>query len=69
MIGPIRVDNPQSENGWTVARVFDVEYGGAAEFSEFQELIEERLRNQGLTERVVEGLRSQAYIEVRLGGG
>lgn len=41
--------------------------GGAAEYFEFRDVIVERLRNQGLTETVIEGLRSQAYIDIRLG--
>ncbi len=43
--------------------------GGPAEFFEFRDVIVERLQGQRLTESVVEGLRSQAYIDIRLGGG
>ena len=67
--GPVRVDNPQNENGWTLARILETTSGGRAEFSEFQDVIVERLQTRQFTESVVEGLRSQAYIDVRLGGG
>ena len=69
VVGPVRIEGPQTENGWTLARVLDKTSGGGAEFLEFRDLIFERLRSQRLTESVVEELRSQAYVEIRLGGG
>ena len=69
MVGPVRIEDPRTENGWTLARVLDKTSGGAAEFLEFRDLIVERLTSQRLTQSVVEGLRSQAYVEIRLGGG
>ena len=68
VIGPIRVTDPRTQNGWGLALVLGRTTGGAAEFSEFQDVIVERLRSQKLTETVVEGLRSQAYVDIRLGG-
>jgi peptidyl-prolyl cis-trans isomerase SurA len=68
VVGPVRIEDPRTQ-GWTLAKVLGITTGGAAEFSEFRELIIERLTSQRLTESVVEGLRSQAYIEIRLGGG
>jgi len=69
VVGPVRIQNPRTENGWTLARVLDQTTGGTPEFFEFQDLIVERLMSQRLTESVVEGLRSQAYVEIQLGGG
>jgi len=69
VVGPVRIQNPRTENGWTLARVLDQTTGGIPEFFEFQDLIVERLMSQRLTESVVEGLRSQAYVEIQLGGG
>ena len=69
VVGPVRIDDPRTENGWTLAQVLDKTSGGAREFSEFRDLIVERLRSQWLTESVVEGLRSEAFVEIRLGGG
>ena len=69
VVGPVRVEDPRTQNGWTVVRVLEKMSGGAGEFSEFRELIIDRLRTQRLTESVVEGLRSQAHVEIRLGGG
>lgn len=69
VVGPVRVDDPRLENGWTLARVLGRTSGGPPEFSEFRDLIVERLRSQRLTETVVESLRSRAYVEVRIGGG
>jgi peptidyl-prolyl cis-trans isomerase SurA len=68
VIGPIRVSDPRAPNGWGLAVVLDRSSGGSAEFSEFRGMIVERLRSQGLTETVIEGLRSQAYIDIRLDG-
>ena len=69
VVGPIKMNDPRSENGWSLARVLGTTTGGAPEFSDFRDMIVERLRSEGLTESVVEGLRSRAYIETRLGGG
>ena len=69
VVGPVRVDDLRNENGWTLARVLETVRGGPAEFFEFRDVIVERLQGQRLTESVVEGLRSQAYIDIRLGGG
>jgi peptidyl-prolyl cis-trans isomerase SurA len=69
VVGPVRIDDPRSENGWTLARVLEKTSGGPADFLEFRPFIVEQLRSQHLTEGVVEGLRSRVHIEVRLGGG
>jgi len=42
---------------------------GTAEFEDFKDVIVQRLQQEGLTESVIEELRSQAYIDIRLGGG
>ena len=58
------------ERKWLIlARVLETTSGGLAEFFEFRDVIVERLQSQRHTERVVEGLRSKAYIDIRLGGG
>ena len=69
VIGPVEVGDPGSANGWMLAVVLERTVGGVPEFSEFRDLIVERLQQQGLTETVIEALRSQAYIDVRIGGG
>lgn len=69
VVGPVKVDDPRSEDTWTLARVLELIAGGVPEFFEFQDMIVERLQTQRLNERVVEGLRDQAYIDIRLGGG
>ena len=69
VVGPIEMNDPRSENGWSLARVLGTTTGGAPEFSDFRDVIVERLRSERLAESVVEGLRSRAYIEIRLGGG
>jgi len=69
VVGPTRVDDPRSENAWTLAQVVELTVGGPAEFHEFRDVIVERLQSQGLNESVVEDLRERAYIDVRLGGG
>ena len=71
VVGPVRFEDPRGGNGWTLARVLGTTSGGVADFLEFRDLIVERLSSQRLTERVVEGLRSRAHVEVRLrlGGG
>ena len=69
VVGPVRVDDPRNENGWTLVRVLETTSGGLPEFFEFRDVIVARLQAERLTESVVEGLRSQAYINIRLGGG
>jgi peptidyl-prolyl cis-trans isomerase SurA len=69
VVGPVRVDDPQGQNTWIVGRVLGTTPGGRGEFSDFQDMIVERLRSEGLTESVIEELRSQAYIDIRIGGG
>jgi peptidyl-prolyl cis-trans isomerase SurA len=68
VVGPVRIDDPRSQNGWHLARLLGITPAGPAEFSDFLDVIVERLQSEGLNESVVEGLRSRAYIEVRLGG-
>jgi hypothetical protein len=69
VVGPIRVGDPRAENAWILSQVLEVIPGGPGEFSEFKDMIVERLKSEGLTESVIEELRSRAYIDVRLGGG
>ena len=69
MVGPVGVDDPRGENSWILGRVLGTTPGGRGEFSDFQDMIVERLRSEGLTESVIEELRSQAYIDIRIGGG
>ena len=69
VVGPVRVDDPQGQNTWIVGRVLGTTPGGRGEFSDFQDMIVERLRSEGLTESVIEELRSQAHIDIRIGGG
>ena len=69
VFGPARTNDPRTETSWILARVLEVTPGGPGAFSEFQDMIVERLRSERLTESVIEGLRSRAYIEVRIGGG
>ena len=69
VVGPVRVDDPQGQNTWIVGRVLGTTSGGRGEFSDFQDMIVERLRSEGLTESVIEELRSRAYIDIRIGGG
>ena len=69
VVGPVRVDDPRGESAWIVGRVLGTTPAGRGEFSDFQDMIVERLRSEGLTESVIEELRSQAYIDIRIGGG
>ncbi len=68
VVGPVRLDDPGGQNGWSLVRVLEKTTGGRAEFFEFRDVIVERLQTQRLTESVVEELRGQAYIDIRLGG-
>ena len=69
VIGPIRMVTTTGDSGWTIARVLGTTEGGPGEFSDFRDLIEDRLRSEGLTNTVIEELRSRAYIDIRLGAG
>ena len=69
VVGPVKAADPRSENDWILARVLGTTPGGRGEFSDFQDMIVERLKSEGLTESVIESLRSQAYIDIRIGGG
>lgn len=69
VIGPIRSVDPRTEDGWSLARVLETKTGGPGEFFDFREMIEGRLREQALTASVIEGLRSQTYVNIHLGGG
>ena len=69
VVGPVKVADPRSENDWILARVLGTTPGGRGEFSDFQDMIVERLKSEGLTDSVIESLRSQAYIDIRIGGG
>jgi len=69
VVGPVRVNDPQAQNVWLLARVLETTPAGTGEFSDFHEMIVERLKTERLNENVIEGLRSRAYIDIRLGGG
>ena len=69
VVGPAKMTDPQSENSWILARVLGTTRGGRSEFSDFRDMIVERLKSEGLTESVIEELRSGAYIDIRIGGG
>jgi hypothetical protein len=69
VIGPVTVADPRAVNTWLLAGLLEIKPGGPGEFSEYREMIVERLRNERLTETVIEGLRSQAFIVIRLGEG
>lgn len=67
VVGPVRMVGSTAANGWTVAKVLGKTEGGPGEFSDFRDLIEDRLRTQGLTDTVIEELRARSYIDIRLG--
>ncbi len=69
VVGPVRVNDPQAQNTWILARVLETTPAGIGEFSDFHEMIVDRLKTERLNENVIEGLRSRAYIDIRLGGG
>jgi peptidyl-prolyl cis-trans isomerase SurA len=69
VVGPVEMDDPRNENGWLLARVLETTSGGRPDFLEYRDVIVQRLQAERLTESVVEGLRGQAYIDIRLGGG
>ena len=69
VVGPVRLADPRDQDTWILVRVLGTTPGGPGEFSDFREMIVERLRSAGLTESVIEDLRSRAYIDIRLGGG
>ena len=68
VIGPIPLLDPRAEDSWGIARVLAVKPAGPSQFEDVRDLIEERLNSQRLSEKVVEGLRSLTYIDVRLTG-
>lgn len=68
VIGPIPLLDPRAEDSWGIARVLAVKPAGPSQFEDVRDLIEERLNSQRLSEKVVEGLRSRTYIDVRLTG-
>ena len=69
VVGPIQIPDPRREGGYSLARVLGKTAAGTAEFEDFKDVIVQRLQQEGLTESVIEELRSQAYIDIRLGGG
>ena len=69
VIGPIEIPDPRTEGVYALARVLGKTAGGPAEYLEFRSVIVQRLQEEGFTATVIEQLRSQAYIDIRLGGG
>jgi len=69
VIGPVTVADPRAANSRVLAGLLEINPGGPGEFSEYRDMIVERLKNERLTETVIEELRSQAYIDIRLGEG
>ena len=69
VIGPVTVADPRAANARLLAGLLEIRPGGPGEFSEFTDMIVERMKNERLTATVIEGLRSQAYIDIRLGEG
>ena len=69
VIGPVTVADPRAANARLLAGLLEIRPGGPGEFSEFNDMIVERMKNERLTATVIEELRSQAYISIRLGEG
>ena len=69
VIGPVTVADPRAANARLLAGLLEIRPGGPGEFSEFDDMIVERMKNERLTATVIEELRSQAYIDIRLGEG
>ncbi len=67
VFGPVRGNDLRTQTAWILARVLEVTPGGPGAFSEYEDMIVDRLRSERLTETVIEGLRSRAYIDIRLG--
>ena len=42
VVGPVEMNDPRSENGWSLARVLGTTTGGVPEFSDFRDVIVER---------------------------
>ncbi len=69
VLGPLPVNDPSNPNVLGLVKVLEVNEGGPAGFEDIRDQIEARLKDELTTRRVVEGLRSRAYIDLRLGGG
>jgi len=67
VVGPIQIGDSRGQGGWSLARVLGTTSAGVGEFSDFREVIEERLKEQGLNATVIEELRERTHIEIRLG--
>lgn len=68
ILGPLRLNDPSNPNVLGLVKVLEVFEGGPADFDAVRDQIEARLKSELTTERVVEGLRTRAYIDLRLGG-
>ena len=69
VLGPLRVNDPTNPNVLGLVKILEINEGGPAGFEDVRDQIEARLEDELKTQRVVEGLRSKAYIDLRLGGG
>ncbi len=66
IIGPIQLVGPRMENSWGIAKIIEMKKGGSSEFEDVRELIEERLRSIRGAEDLIEELRNQTFVEIRL---
>ena len=68
ILGPLRFEDPRSENTLGIVRVMEIKGGGTLQFEDVRDQIEARLKSELLSKKVVEGLRNRVFIEVRLVG-
>ena len=66
IVGPIQLAGPSMENSWGVAKVIEMKRGGTSEFEDVREMIEDRLRSIRSAEDLIEELRTQTFIDIRL---
>ncbi len=68
ILGPLRFEDPRSENTLGIVRVMESKGGRTLQFEDVRDQIEARLKSELLRKKVVDGLRNRVFIDVRLVG-
>ncbi len=67
-VGPIELRQPGMPPKWAVVVLIDLSPAGEWELNDYREVIRQQLQQQAMIQKVVDGLREQTYVELRLEG-
>jgi len=66
VVGPIALSSPGMPPKWSVVVLLDLSPAGEWVLDDYREVIRQQLQQQAMIQKVVDGLREQTYVDLRL---